>query len=88
LIPGAQALFGVKTQLQFGKLWVTTIFANQRSQRQSLSLQGGAATNPIYFKADDYDENETSCSHNISGTITTPYEKSAGGNFADSDSAH
>jgi len=57
LIPGAQALFGVKTQLQFGKLWVTTIFANQRSQRQSLSLQGGAATNPIYFKADDYDEN-------------------------------
>ena len=57
LIPGAQALFGVKTQLQFGKLWITTIFANQRSQRQSVALQGGAATNPIYFKADDYDEN-------------------------------
>ena len=31
LIPGAQSLFGVKTQLQFGKLFVTGILANQRS---------------------------------------------------------
>src|SRR5690606_36440602 len=32
LIPGAQSLFGIKTQLQFGKLFVTGILANQRSQ--------------------------------------------------------
>ncbi|MER3463579.1 MAG: hypothetical protein C4329_03300, partial [Chitinophagaceae bacterium] len=33
LIPGAQSLFGLKTQLQFGKLFLTTVLANQRAQR-------------------------------------------------------
>jgi cell surface protein SprA len=57
LIPGAQSLFGVKAQLQFGKLFVTGILANQRAQRQSLGLQGGSATSIFEFKADDYEEN-------------------------------
>ncbi len=42
LIPGAQSLFGIKTQLQFGKLFVTGVLANQRAQRQSLGVQGGS----------------------------------------------
>ncbi|HEY5391691.1 MAG TPA: cell surface protein SprA, partial [Hanamia sp.] len=57
LIPGAQSLFGVKTQLQFGKLSVTTILASQQSQRQSLNLQGGAAATQFTIKGDDYEEN-------------------------------
>ena len=57
LIQGAQQLFGIKTQLQFGKLNVTAVLANQRSQRQSLGLQGGSAANLFEFKADDYEEN-------------------------------
>lgn len=57
LIPGAQSLFGVKTQLQFGKLFVTGVLANQRSQRQSLGLQGGSASQSFTLKADEYDEN-------------------------------
>lgn len=57
LIPGAQSLFGVKTQLQFGKLYVSTVLANQRSQRQSLGLQGGSASQPFSIKADEYEEN-------------------------------
>ena len=57
LIPGAQSLFGLKTQLQFGKLAVTGVLANQRAQRQSLGLQGGAATTLFEFKANDYEEN-------------------------------
>ncbi|MDH7461939.1 cell surface protein SprA [Chitinophagaceae bacterium 26-R-25] len=57
LIPGAQSLFGIKTQLQFGKLFVTGVLANERSQRQSLGLQGGAATTTYEFRADDYEEN-------------------------------
>lgn len=57
LIPGAQSLFGIKTQLQFGKLFVTGVFANERSQRQSLGLQGGVATTTYEFRADDYEEN-------------------------------
>ncbi len=57
LIPGAQSLFGIKTQLQFGKLYVTSVFATQKSQRQSKALQGGASTSQISVRADDYDEN-------------------------------
>ncbi len=57
LIQGAQSLFGIKTQLQFGKLFVTGVLANERSQRQSMGLQGGAATTTYEFRADDYEEN-------------------------------
>jgi cell surface protein SprA len=57
LIPGAQSLFGIKTQVQFGKLFVTGILANQRSQRQSVGLQGGAATQNFEIKANEYEEN-------------------------------
>jgi cell surface protein SprA len=57
LIPGAQSLFGVKTQLQFGKLFVTGVMANQRSNRQSLGLQGGSATQQFQLRADEYEEN-------------------------------
>jgi cell surface protein SprA len=57
LIPGAQSLFGVKTQLQFGKLFLTTVLANQRSQRESLGLQGGSASQAFNLKADEYEEN-------------------------------
>ncbi len=57
LIPGAQQLFGLKTQLQFGKLFITTVLANQRSQRQSVNLQGGTAATPFEIKADEYEEN-------------------------------
>jgi len=57
LIPGAQSLFGVKTQLQFGKLFVTTVLANQQSQRQTMGLQGGSSAQRFSVKADEYDEN-------------------------------
>jgi cell surface protein SprA len=57
LIPGAQSLFGIKTQLQFGKLFITGVLANQRAQRQSLGLEGGSATQLFSLKADEYEEN-------------------------------
>ncbi len=57
LIPSAQNLFGVKTQLQFGKLFITAAVANSRSTRQSQNLQGGASTQLFDKKLDDYDEN-------------------------------
>ncbi|MEJ7913548.1 MAG: cell surface protein SprA, partial [Chitinophagaceae bacterium] len=57
LIPGAQSLFGIKTQLQFGKLFVSTVLANQRSQRQSLGVQGGSSSQTFSLKADEYEEN-------------------------------
>lgn len=57
LIPSATNLFGIKTQLQFGKLFFTAALANQRSQRQSQTLQGGAAVTSFQKKLSDYDEN-------------------------------
>ena len=57
LIPSTQNLFGVKTQLQFGKLFVTAAIANQRSQRQSMALQGGSSTQRFQKRLDDYEEN-------------------------------
>src|SRR5258706_4727747 len=52
-----QSLFGVKTQLQFGKFFITAALANQKSQTQSLALQGGGLSQKINKKLDDYDEN-------------------------------
>ena len=57
LIPGAQSLFGIKTQLQFGKLFISTVLANQKSERQSMNLQGGNTATHFQIKADDYEEN-------------------------------
>lgn len=57
LIQGAQGLFGIKTQLQFGKLFVSTVIANMNSTRQSMGLQGGASSAIFEFKANDYEEN-------------------------------
>ena len=57
LMTGAQSLFGIKTKLQFGKLSVTAVLANQRSQKQNVASQGGAAVTTYSFKADDYEEN-------------------------------
>ncbi len=57
LINGVQSLFGIKTQLQFGKLWVTGVVSQQRSKRQSLTIQGGSQTQQFAIKADEYEEN-------------------------------
>lgn len=57
LISGVKSLYGVKTQLQFGKLWVTGALSQQRSQRKSISIQGGGLMNEFNINADNYDEN-------------------------------
>ncbi len=58
LMASVQSLFGLKTQLQFGKLFITAAIASQRSQRQSLTLQGGGLNQTISKRLDDYDENK------------------------------
>ena len=56
LIQGAQSLFGVKTQLQFGRTNVTAVFSEQRSQSNTVVAQGGGTINEFSFNALDYDE--------------------------------
>ncbi|MGB0979470.1 MAG: cell surface protein SprA, partial [Croceimicrobium sp.] len=57
LITGAQSLFGVKGQFQFGKLMLTGVFSEQRSQTSSLNIQGGATTTEFEIWGDQYEAN-------------------------------
>ncbi|WP_455168685.1 T9SS outer membrane translocon Sov/SprA, partial [Aegicerativicinus sediminis] len=57
LITGAQSLFGVKTELQFGKTRITTVFSEQKSQSQSVLSQGGGTLDEFEIFIRDYDEN-------------------------------
>lgn len=57
LISGAQNLFGVKTELQFGKTRLTAVFSEQRSQTRNILAQGGDALQEFELFALDYDEN-------------------------------
>ncbi len=57
LISGAQSLFGVKTELQFGKTKVTAVFSEQKSETRSVTAQGGGTLEEFQLFARDYDEN-------------------------------
>ena len=57
LISGSSSLFGVKTDLKFGKLKVQALISQQNSESQSVSSKGGAQTTNFEVSADNYDEN-------------------------------
>lgn len=58
LIQGSQTLFGVKTKLKFGKLFVDAVFSEQKSESSSVTVEGGAQMREFNFKADDYEANK------------------------------
>ncbi|HQB47792.1 MAG TPA: cell surface protein SprA, partial [Bacteroidales bacterium] len=58
LITGSQALFGIKTKLKFGRATVTTVYSEQKSETQSITVQGGAQTNAFLLNSDQYEENK------------------------------
>ncbi|MBN2610272.1 MAG: cell surface protein SprA [Bacteroidales bacterium] len=57
LISGSQSLFGLKTELQFGKLTVTNVFSHQRGESSVIDVQGGAQVNEFEVNVDEYDAN-------------------------------
>ncbi len=59
LIQGAQNLFGLKAQMQFGKLNVTAIASTQRGKVESIEIPGGGKGQgrPFEIVASNYDEN-------------------------------
>ncbi len=57
LIQGAQSLFGLKTELQFGHLRLTAIASQQKSRREAIEIQGGAQVQEFEVTAEEYDEN-------------------------------
>ena len=57
LIQGAQSLFGVKTQLQFGKTTITGVFSEQQSESRSVNIEGGGTVEEFEIFSSEYDEN-------------------------------
>jgi cell surface protein SprA len=57
LISGSTALFGIKTEMQFGRLNVTAIASQQESETQTVRAKGGAQTTKFEVNIDNYDEN-------------------------------
>ena len=58
LISGSQSLLGLKTQLQFGRATVTTIFSQQKSNSKVIDVSGGAQTTDFDIYADQYETNK------------------------------
>lgn len=57
LIVGSQSLFGLKTELQFGKLNILAVMSQQKSESKTITVSGGAQMTDFYFRADEYEEN-------------------------------
>lgn len=57
LIRGASTLFGIRADLQFGKLKLQTVVSQQESESKTVSSRGGSQTTPFEFSADNYEEN-------------------------------
>ncbi|WP_297099825.1 cell surface protein SprA [uncultured Draconibacterium sp.] len=57
LITGASNLFGVKAEMQFGKLTVTTLFSQHRGESKTVETEGGAQVATFDISAANYDAN-------------------------------
>lgn len=57
LMSGAQSLFGVKTQLQFGRLFVTGVATTQRGETDAIEIEGGSQSSTFAIRASEYDDN-------------------------------
>ena len=57
LISGATSLFGIRTDLQFGKLSLQTVVSQKTSESTSVSSKGGSQLTEFEIDVADYDEN-------------------------------
>jgi hypothetical protein len=57
LISGSQSLFGIKSELKFGKLTATTVLSQQKGQKKEIEVSGGAQINEFEINVDNYEEN-------------------------------
>ena len=57
LVSGASSLFGIRTDLQFGKLSLQTVVSQKKSSSKSVSSKGGTQLTPFEFDVTDYEEN-------------------------------
>ncbi|MFM7023500.1 MAG: cell surface protein SprA [Flavobacteriales bacterium] len=57
LIQGGQTLFGVKSELQFGKLNVTSVITQQKGEAKTVQTAGGVQVKEFKIQADSYEPN-------------------------------
>jgi cell surface protein SprA len=57
LISGATSLFGVRTDLQFGKLKMQLVASQKKSSSKSVSSKGGVQLTPFDIDVSNYEEN-------------------------------
>ncbi len=58
LIQGSESLFGVKAQLQFGKLDFTGVLSQQRSRQQEFTISRGNRETDFSIELAEYEENQ------------------------------
>ena len=58
LVKGASALFGIRTDLQFGRLKLQTVLSQKKSSTSSVSSKGSKQTNAFEIDAANYEENK------------------------------
>ena len=57
LVKGASSLFGVRTDMQFGRLKLQTVLSQKKSSTKSVSSKGGTQTTAFELDVADYEEN-------------------------------
>jgi cell surface protein SprA len=57
LIKGASSLFGIRADMQFGKLKLQTVVSQKNSTTTSVSSKGGTQLTPFDIDVSDYEEN-------------------------------
>ena len=57
LVPGVSSLFGLRTDVQFGKLKIQSVVSQKKSASSSVNSKGGSQTTNFEFSATNYEEN-------------------------------
>ncbi len=55
LIQGSSTLFGIRTDLKFGKLTMTSVISQQKGQSKTIEVQSGSVLNDFEISAGDYE---------------------------------
>ncbi|MBQ5403034.1 MAG: cell surface protein SprA [Bacteroidales bacterium] len=57
LITGSTTLFGVKTDLKFGRLTATAVLSQQKGETKTIEINSGSVSNEFSVQASDYEAN-------------------------------
>jgi len=58
LITGSQTLFGIKTEMKFGKLYVTSVLSQEKGEKKEINVQGGAQIQKFEKKGSEYESDK------------------------------